>query len=254
MNNPYLRPMVASEIFAAAFRLYRDNFALLVTVALIPYAVLLGLSMALHSVGGSDPAPSGAQSFVVSLTFLALLVIDVFVMLSVLMVVAKTTLGESPRVLEIFKLAVRANLAMVTAGYFTTSLVVISGFLLLIVPGVVLGGFFAPLIPVLVLERRRIFSGVTRSITLMRGQLLKGIAVFAFFTLIAGVLPMILFILHTQTGPTPFTPVLNVIIRAVTLPLGFSANVLLYFSLRGGEEGGYGAGHLTEDLGGPPIE
>jgi hypothetical protein len=49
-------------------------------------------------------------------------------------------------------------------------------------------------------------------------------------------------------GPGPFSPLLGALIGAITLPLAYSANVVLYLSARSGE--GYTQEMLATELAG----
>ncbi len=161
-------------------------------------------------------------------------------------------LGEERGVGETYAATFRGNVLTVVLVYLFTAISVSFGFMFLILPGLLIGALFAPVIPIAVLERRRVFEAVTRSIELMRGSLVKGLAVFVYFILIAGFVPLLTVVLQTGMGGGPFTPLLGAVIGSVTLPLGFCANVVLYLSLRAGE--GYSQAQLAADLGLPQEE
>ena len=123
---------------------------------------------------------------------------------------------------------------MIALGFslvFAPSLVLglVPAILLGFVPTLVLGGYLALTIPVIVLESLPPMEAVRRSVFLMRQELMKGVAIFGFVVLISGVLPLGLQLI---VGSGPLTPLLAAIVGSVTLPLAYTANVLLYFTVR----------------------
>ena len=67
--------------------------------------------------------------------------------------------------------------------------------------------------------------------------------VYAFVVLISGVLPLLV---QVVVGGGTFAPLLGAIVGSVTLPLAYTANVMLYFSVRA--KTGYDAAQLESDL------
>ncbi len=239
MSHPYVRPMQAGEIIAGAFRLYLEHLALLVTAALLPNLVLLGAEMLL--------VPAGGEGSALLLAFmLATVVVDGTVLAAITVALCRAALGTEPTLTQTYALVFRENLFGVILAYLIVSLLVPIGFLLLIIPGLLLGGLFAPAIPVVIVERRHALEALRRAAGLTRADLLTAVVVFSFFLLVSGILPLLLLLTQAGMGLGPFTPLLSTIIRSVTLPLGFAANVLLYFSLRAAN--GYDAEQLEAEL------
>lgn len=236
--NPYLRAAGPGELLGNALRLFRDHLMALVLVALPPHLVPLALELAL--LRGDSPDPT-----IVSVFLMTTVVVNGVALAAVTLAVSRAALGEEPAVGETYARTFRVNLVMVVLAYVFNALLVSAGFMVLIFPGLIVGGLFAPLVPIVVLERRSLFSAVGRSLRLVRGELFKVVLVFAYFIAIAGILPFLF--LMAQSGPAvgPLTSVLGAIVGAVTLPLGYTANVLLYLSLRSTE--GYTVAQLRED-------
>jgi hypothetical protein len=239
MTNPYLQRMSGGQIILAALRLYRDHLALLVTVALFPHLALLLLELALLGTGA--PAPP-----LVYLFLLATVVVNALALAVITTAVFRVVLGEGVGVLQVYALTARENLIAVVAAYLFTALLVSLGLMLAVVPGLIAGGLFAPVVPVIMAERKGILVALSRSLALIRGELLKAMLVFTFFILVAGLLPLLTLLMQPGMGVGPFTPVLAAIVGAVTLPLGYTANVLLYLSLRSAD--GSGVEQLKADL------
>jgi len=231
-----IRTMLTGEILLQALALYRAHFALLVVVAFIPQALLLLVQFLLSQLGEATPG--------LLLVLLILTVVAKAVTLSAITTVAAgAALGYPPTLVQTYALTLRNNLAWVVAANVLTALLTSLGLLFFIFPGLIVGGYLAPTVPIIVLESRNPFDAIGRSFTMMRPELAKGIAVFGFIILISEVLPLLL---HLMLGIGPLSPLLSAVLGAVTLPLAYTANAILYFSVRAGE--GYTPEMLDADL------
>lgn len=252
MNDRYLRPMTAIEIIGNAFRVYREHFALLVMVALVPHLVLLMLDTVLLLPG--PPAPG-----VMMILGLATLVTNGIALAAIAVAICRSIVGQELGFARTYAFTFRENVLGVVVAVLTPTLLVsalavpalLTGAVPVLLPLLVLvalavGALLAPTIPIIIVEHKGAFEAMARSIVMMRRELLKGVAVFSFFIAITGLLPLFLFWIQAGIGMGPFTPLLSIIIASVTLPLGFAANVLLYFSLRA--EGGFGMEQLQAEL------
>ena len=231
-----LREMTTAEVIASAFRLYRDHLANLVLIALIPHFVLLALDLVLRD-AGLEPAQ------VLSVLLLATAVLNAIVLAAMTHAIGHAVLGESPGVLESYKGAFSRSLVAIVTAYLIIWGLVTLGFLLFVLPGLMVGGLLLPTVPVIVLERRTSLQALARALRMMRPVLSRATAVFSFVILISGVLPLGF---HLLIGAGPFSPLLGAILGAVTLPLAYAANVTLYFSERSKE--GYTGRDLAYDL------
>jgi hypothetical protein len=242
MSAPYLQPMTASEVISNALRVYRDHLRLLVLVALFPHLALLALELLIAPPGAPTP-----EAFVV-LMFVTI-AMNGIALAALTLAIGRSTQGAEPGVLEVYGQALRGGLVPVVTAYVISALLVSAGLMALIVPGIVLGALFAPTVPIIVLERRGIVDGLARSVALMRPNLLKGTVVFSYFILVAGFLPLFVLLVQGSVAMGPFTPLLSALIGSITLPLGYTANVLLYFSLCAAD--GDAAAHLAAALKAP---
>ncbi len=236
MTTEYFRPMPASEIIVNAQRLFLENLARLVLIALLPQSVLLALELGLNNL--VEPAP-----FWFYLVLLATILLNAVALSAITTVVAGAVLGGPPTLTQAYALTFRNKLLWVIAAYIITAVATSLGLILFIIPGLLLGGLLAPTIPIIVVEGIPVKEAISRSITLMREELAKGVAVFAFVIIISGLLPLILQIV---VGVGPLTPLLGALLGAVTLPLAYTATVLLYFSVRSNE--GFSPEQLEENL------
>jgi hypothetical protein len=216
------------EILGGAFRIFRDHLALLVMVALFPYLGLLGVEYVVMPLSVGSPG-------LIYLFLLVAVLVDGSVLAALTVAICRSALGGELTVREVYALTRRENWGAVVLVYLISALLVPVGILFLVLPGLLIGAFFGPAIPVVIMERRRPLEAIGRAIALVQPELLKGMAVFAFFLGVAGFLPMAFLLVQMDLGIGPFTPLLGTIIRSVTLPLGHAATVLFYLSLRAGE-------------------
>ncbi|MBI3994118.1 MAG: hypothetical protein HY342_12660 [Candidatus Lambdaproteobacteria bacterium] len=245
--------MNTQQIIARTFRLYGRHLASLVLVALGPHVALL-LAVLFFEKLSSDPMTLNV------LTMFATVVMNAVALAAITVAVALAATAQAPSVGAVYRLLRGRNpLALVLAYLITviaTSVAfvpVLAGLMagglmvivtpIMIIPGLVLGGLFAATIPVIVLERRSALAGIARSMGLMRRDLTKATAIFAFVLLISGFLPMGF---HLTVGLGPLSPLLNTVLGSALLPLAYTANVLLYFSARAGE--GYTAELLAGEM------
>lgn len=225
MPHPYLQPLSAGEIVRNALRVYRDHLRLLVLVALFPHLALLLLETLAMGTG----VMSGGE-FVVMLA--GTVVVNGVILTGVTVAIGWTLSGEEPSLLEVYSRTFRGPLLAVVAAYLIAAVMISAGMMALFVPGILIGAFFAPSIPMIVVERLGPVEGLARSVSIMKGEWVKGAVVFSFFIAISGFLPLFVLLADSSLSMGPFTPLLGAVVGAVTLPLGFAANVLLYFSLR----------------------
>jgi hypothetical protein len=236
MNDHLLRDQSTQEVIASAFRLYRDHFASLVWIALVPHLAMVVLELLIVE---AALAPTAALALLLAATT----VFNALVLAAMTYAIGQAVLGAMPGLIEAYRGGFGESLLSIIAAYLVNWALVTVGFLLLILPGLVVGGLLLPTVPVIVLEKRNPAQALSRAFRMMRPVALKATAVFAFVVLISGVLPLTF---HLVVGPGPFSPLLGAIVGAVTLPLAHSANVVLYLSERAGE--GYTREHLAAEL------
>lgn len=248
MNTPYLRPMTAAEIFAATFRLYRDHLTLLVMVGLIPHAVLALLLMFLPV----DVRVSNSEAVVfIGGMIVALIILNGLVLTALTVAIAALVLGEEPGLLEVYRRTFRARPGGMMVAFlivnFPVSLLLLLGlrsgnmvfFLVFLAGALYLGGMLFPALAIVIVERAWFPKAIYRSVSASRTVWVRAAGVFSFFLLISVFLPMLLLML-LAAGQVDMSgalmPMLGGIISAVTLPMGFIAIVLFYFSMRSADE------------------
>jgi hypothetical protein len=231
-----LREMTARQVVSAAFAIYRDHLANLVMIALIPHLGLLAVDLAVSS-AGLEPGAA------IALLLLVTAVLNALVLAAMTYAIGQAVLGDMPGPLAAYQGGFARNVVAIIAAYLVIWWFVTLGLLLFVLPGLVVGGLLLPTVPAIVLERRLPMAALARAYRMMRPDWLKATAVFSFVVLISGVLPLLF---HLIVGQGPFSPLLGAIVGAITLPLAYSANVVLYLSVRSRE--GYTREILAKEL------
>jgi hypothetical protein len=232
----FLRELTTAEVIGAAFRLYRDHLASLVLIALIPHFIILVLELLLSGAGVEPPLEVAAL-------LSATVVLNAVLLAAMTRAIGTAVLGGAPGVAESYRGTLSRSLASILAAYLLVAILATAGFLLFVIPGLVIGGLLLPTVPAIVLEGRTALPALARAFGLMRPSVARATAVFSFVILVSAVLPLGILLL-IPLGP--FSPLLSAILGAATLPLAYSANVVLYLSARSRE--GYVARDLSREL------
>lgn len=236
MKTEYFHPMEAGEIITRSSRLFLRNLSGLVVITLLPQAALLAVELALER---AELAPPNNLLVVLAATVL----VNAIALSALVTAVSGAVLGGMPTVAQTYSLTFRNGPHRVVAAYLLTGLASSIGFLMFILPGLWFGSLLTLTIPVIVIEGKSPMEAIHRSVAMMRKHIIKGMFVFGFVIMVSGFAPLLVQLI---LGVGPFTPVLAALVGAVTLPLAYAANVVLYLSIRSGE--GYTAVLLEEDL------
>ena len=226
MDAPVLRVMTLLEIVAGAFRLYGDT-----VVPAVPIALAANLPLLL--VSGMSLDPGVGSPLELTATLVLILLCTGLAVSAVTRALLGAAAGRPVPWPGLLRRTLARSLASVILTYALTSFIANAGLLMLVLPGLALGGLFAAALPAVLVERRASFSALGRSIALMRQDLLKAMAAFSFAVLVSEVLPVgLVLALQVAAGPSPFSPLLAVLMNGVTLPLALAVNVVLYVSAR----------------------
>lgn len=250
-----LRPMEYGELFNEAFDLYKRNFALFFgigAVVYIPYGLLSALATGSNLLSG-----------LVGLGFIVPLVAAYGAIIKGL---ADRYLGRPTSIGEAWSYILRRIVpfffTMVIAG-----LLVIGGFFLFCVPGIIAAFWIAFVVPVAVVEDRYYSAAIRRSRELAAGQWLR-ILVIGFLTwmiiwavwLVIGSLVALLLGVQfwarggagaaedVAVGSRMAFEVLNGLLQAALTPITSLLVVLLYFDVRVRKEG-YDIELLAQEMG-----
>lgn len=242
---PELRPMGIGDILDTAFRLYREHFVPFLTISLIVYvpytALMLILSLALGGAPETDSlmeSSSGDASLAASVlrglgTLLFFLVVWPLVQGAMVYHISASFLGEQITAGEAYRRAAGRLLSLL-GTQILVGLVVILGFLLLIVPGIIFSLWFMLVMPIVLLETLAGSRAMSRSRELMKGNLGKGFML----GLVVGLLnTVVVFMVGTVvamigiSNPAWIEAATN-LAGAVLLPILIAPSILLYYDLR----------------------
>jgi hypothetical protein len=246
-----LRPMGIGDILDAAIRLYRARFVAFLTISLIVYIpyvlVLLLAGQALVGppeyvetpFGQQAVYPPGVLLFQALSRMLFFIVVWPLVQGALTYNISAEYLGERISAAESYRRAARRMLPLI-GTQFAAGLVVMLGFLLLIVPGVIFSLWYMIVPPVVLLETLSGGRAMSRSHELMKGNLGKGFTL-AFLVALLNLLVTagfgaVLGVMGLAENQVVIETVTN-LVEAFLLPFLVAPTILLYYDLRIRKEG-----------------
>jgi hypothetical protein len=222
-----IRAMSFGEILDMGFRILRNHFVLVVGLqAIVVVPTRLVADFINRGAVSSDPFTLLAGMLPV---FLALLILQPIIMAAITHAIGESYLSRSVTFGGALRFALSIVLPLV-GTWILASIIVLVGFALLIVPGLILLLMFALLTPVMVTEQIFGMKAMERSWALMRGNMLRAlglimVASILSVTLTAGV--------DLVAG---FIPVVGSIVAGIVQgaanAFGTAALVVLYFDIR----------------------
>ena len=222
-----IRAMSFGEILDMGFRIIRNHFVLLVGLQAIIVVPTRLVADAINSgVGTSDPMAMLAGLLPV---FLALLLLQPIIMAAITHAIGENYLSRSVTFGGALRFALSIVLPLV-GTWILSSIVVVAGFALLVIPGLILVLAFAVLTPVMVTEQIFGLKALERSWVLMRGHKLRALGLLV----VAGILSTSLTAgVDLVAGFIPvFGSVVAGIVQGAANAFGTAALVVLYFDIR----------------------
>lgn len=172
-----LRPLSTGEVLDQTFRLYRTHFVLFAGIAAIPQVIVLALN--LMSTGLLAAAPSAGSAAVLTgllvgagamiITAVLYLIALTAMHAATVHAVAATYLDKPISIREAY-VRVRQRIWRLVGIALALGIAIAAGFILLIVPGVILALMWALTIPVAVIEDLGLSEAVSRSSDLTKGS------------------------------------------------------------------------------------
>jgi hypothetical protein len=214
-----------ARVFERIFEIYRDQFTLLIPAAVIlflPVAILNGLVLA----GGGALAALGATAIALIASFWYQgMVVEAVV--DILDGRRDHTLGS------LFSSVSPFIWTLVGAGILATIIIVI-GFILIIVPGLIALTFLAVVAPAVVIDRAGVTGALSRSRDLVRGNAWRVFGVIVVLFLITAVITSILNAVGGSASDDSFAgfAIADLIGRALLAPLSAIAATVMYVELR----------------------
>ena len=243
-SQPYLEPMTTGMILDRSFRLYSQNFALMIGLTAVVHVPVLILTVGLPLLGESSTI-LGAVGTLVGLLgiLLGVIIVTPLVTGAATKAISEKFLGNEVTALSALKFAWHYVLTLLLIQ-IVVSIIVAVGFLLLIVPGVLWMLSYSVVVPVAVLESSSDRAEIRRrSWRLVSGHRGKAFGVLVVVILSQLLLSMSgsLFIEMTYGTESAAGEALAGIISGLAVmliyPLQAIAVTLLYYDLRIRKEG-----------------
>jgi hypothetical protein len=198
-----LRPMSLVEVLDRTFNLYRNNFLLFTGITALPFLVLLVINVGVAAVQSAnlagthiprDPRPGPGMVAGAVGGFVVFMLVYLFLLgaaqAATVFAVSDLYLSRTSGLRECYK-RVGGKALRVIAILILASLVVGTGFLLLIVPGFILLCRTALAVPVSMLEGSGSIRSIERSMALTKGHALSVFVIILMVWAITAVVTMI---------------------------------------------------------------
>jgi len=243
---PRFEAMTTGTLLDRAFRLYANNFALLLGITAIAYVPFYLIMLLFQSSLSFNPQDANAPWVTIAyfLVFMLLWTSIAFPIAggAATYAISERYLGNTIAI----HTALRRGLASfwsVSLAQITVSIRVLIGFLLLIVPGVLWMLSYSVVVPTILVEGRTAMPSLRRSRELMKGQRGKAFAILIVLLLLEtiagagiGSLSRSIFGTDSTTGVV-LRSAINNLVSIFLAPLGIVATILLYYDMRIRKEG-----------------
>jgi hypothetical protein len=176
--------------------------------------------------------------------FLALLILQPIIMAAITHAIGENYLSRSVTFGGALRFAISIVLPLLGTWILATIIVMV-GFVLLIVPGVILGLMFALLTPIMVTENVFGLTAMERSWNLMKGNMLRALGLF----FVTGILSTALTAgVDLVAGFVPYVgSIVAAVVQGAANAFGTAALVVLYFDIRCRKEA-FDLEHLAEQV------
>jgi hypothetical protein len=269
MSEVDLRPMTLGEVLDRTFKLYRSNFWLFAGIIALPFLVLFVINIGIASLApgvrgsaaGTVPSPRLLASMIGGgLTFgLLYLFLLGAAQAATVFAVSDLYLGRSTGLRECYR-RVGGKAFRVILILILTALIVGVGFLLLIIPGIILLCRTAISVPASMLEDSKSIRSIERSMELTKGYSGQVFLIFVLVWVLTWLVAIIFqtpfaFLMqaqHTVSFGTLVLQYLSSFVSQVLVgPIATIAFSLMYYNLRVRKEA-FDIQHLMASLGPNP--
>jgi hypothetical protein len=220
-----VRPLQVGEVLSETWVLYTQNLARLVATAALAYA-LLSLVLAVVS------AVVSARPLFLALTIGVTIVGVYWVQGALVALVADLRAGRSAVSVGTLFRRVEPRLATLIGAGLLAAVGIALGFLLLVVPGLVLLTWWSMITPIVTLENAGVLDSFGRSRELVRGNGWRVLAVIALTVVFAAIVSTVITALFVGLPEFVAIYVGSVVANAVTVPFVALAWTVTYFELR----------------------
>jgi Membrane domain of glycerophosphoryl diester phosphodiesterase len=223
-------------ILDAAFKIYGANASKLFVIVAV---VVVPLSLISHLLTGVVFTSRSTRFLIATALVTALITLVTYAILQAALIRGATqaTVGDVVDVEASYRWGLR-KFGWVLLVSIATGLMVVIGFILLIVPGVILLTRFTVAIPALVIEDRSGIEAIDRSWHLTKGHFWHVLGTVVVAALIAGVVSGIISTIGVVAGTSWFTGwVFGSIGEIIVAPFSALVSIILYLDLRARTEG-----------------
>lgn len=243
---PRFEPMTTGALLDRAFRLYTNNFSLLLgitAVAYVPFYLIMLVFQSSMSFNPNDENAGWATIFYF-IVFMVLWTSIAFPIAggAATYAISERYLGNDVAINAALRRGL-ANFWSVAMAQVTVSIRVLIGLMLLIVPGVLWWLSYSLVVPTILVEGQKAVPSLRRSRQLMKGYRGKAFAIMVVMILLEGILAIGIgsvtsSIFRTDsTGGTVMNSAITNLLSIFLAPLGIVATILLYYDMRIRKEG-----------------
>lgn len=252
-----LRPMTIGEVLDRMFRLYKDKFWLFAGIMSLPFIVLfvfnVGIALMQRTQRVAIPQPGTPPQFPSSETFLLgmgaglLVLVLTFVLggigqAATIFAVSDLYLGRETSIRSAFR-QIRGHILQVLGVIFLAGLIAGAGFILLVIPGIILMCRMAVAVPAAMLEDASPGRAISRSMDLTSGFAIQTFLIYL-LTFALGLGTSLLFdmpftimamVPHPHLLPLGLAilqQIFQFVGQVVVAPIGAIAFCLMYYNLR----------------------
>jgi magnesium-transporting ATPase (P-type) len=225
----YIKESSVGELIGDTFRIYAKNLLPLFLICLLPMApfeILKAIGVA-----------AGSQALV-GIAALLSAAASVFVYGAVTVAVSDICLGNPPTLKRSYS-AIGRVLGKYLVAYLLIVVIIGVGFVLLILPGVLLWALLVFTLPAVVIERKGGVAALKRSVTLGKGFYWRNLGVLLLAILVVVAFAMLIFMLAIGagvaaggTGEEFGFSLLSSLASILVTPLGQIPLILLYYDMR----------------------
>jgi hypothetical protein len=246
-----VRPRTLGEILSAAFEIYKANASsliLIVAVVVVPLSLLGALIVELVAAPDEETVTILGQTETISDRTFAAIVVGSLIAAIVAVIIsavlqaammrgaALATIGDPVDVEASYRWGLK-RFGSVLLVAFLVGITVAIGFLLLIIPGIILLTLFSVSIPALVIENRRGTEAMKRSWDLAKEHFWHVLGVIVVAWIIGAVVGGIIGAIGGAIGDNWFVSwIFSAIAQIITAPFSALVSVLLYLDLRARRE------------------
>ena len=258
MAQRILRPLDYGAMLDELFDMYKKNFVLLAGITGIIYLPATMLynyattALRTHMTINRNPSPADIQGLIISGIFTMVVMILYFsltfvVAAAITWAISKVYLGDKVTIMQSYRSVVK-KIVPFTLTMTIASLIVLAGFVLLCIPGLIAILFTSFVSESFVIEGKQYVDAIKRSFELVRKEWVKvlvvGLLTYILSFIVSGVMVSPFLVMQALSGNAPMSASMSIlqgfvsgIAQTLIMPIQVIAYVLLYYDIRIRKEG-----------------